>query len=409
MEGFSHKTTCRICGDDDLVQVLNLGSTPPANSYPKKENFAAEKSFPLVLYFCRTCALAQLLDVVDPEILFRDYHYVTGANPPLVEHFRRYAESAIVPRIQSRDDLVIDIGGNDGLLMSYVNSHARTLVVDPAENLAIEAKKKGVEFHSAFFTSTTADELLQKYGPARVVTANNVFAHTDPIRDVFEGVRNLLTDDGTFIFEVHWVKDLVDRKCFDVIYHEHVCFYSLHAAKRLVELSGMKVFDIEIVPTQGQSLRVYVSKDDRPVERRVADTLAVEKEAGLTDEETFRAFGRSIEANKQTLRTLLLDLKAQGKRIVGYGAPAKSCTLLNYYGIGTDILEYITDATELKQGLYTPGTHIPIVSPDILKKDTPDHIVLFAWNYADSILEREHDVRSRGSKFILIIPEVKIV
>ena len=253
MFAHTHRTTCRVCGSADLTKVLDLGATPPANAYLRKEDLdKPEPSYPLVLYFCRTCTLAQLLDVVDPAILFKDYHYLTGASTPAIEHFKDYAKNAIVPYVESKNDLVVDIGGNDGILLSFVKDAARVLNVDPADNLASLSEKNGVPFYPAFFNSATADELLEKYGHAKVVVANNVFAHIDPIRDVFKGVAKLIGDNGTFIFEVHWAKHLVEEVAYDQIYHEHLCFYSLHAAKYLIEATGMQVFDAEIVPMQGK-------------------------------------------------------------------------------------------------------------------------------------------------------------
>ena len=409
MQDYIHKTTCRVCEGADLVKVLDLGSTPPANAYLKKEDLdKPEKSYPLALYFCRTCSLAQLLDVVNPEILFKDYHFLTGASAPSVEHFKKYAEEVIKPLISSKDDLVIDIGGNDGVLLSFVKDYARVLNVDPADNLAPLSEEKGVPFYPAFFTSQTADDVLKKYGQAKVVVANNVFAHTDPIRDVFKGVAKLIGEDGTFVFEVHWNKHLIEEGAFDQIYHEHLCFYSLHAAKYLVEAAGMKVFDVQIVPMQGQSLRVYASKN-KAEKGSVNEILEIEKSAGLTDEKTFLEFGEKVSTNKEKLRTLLLGLKEQGKRIVGYGAPAKGNTLLNYYGIGPDILDYLTDTTTLKQGLYSPGMHIPIVSPEKLLTDIPDYILLLAWNFKDAILEKEKVLREKGVKFIITVPTVEVI
>jgi len=409
MRGYSHKNECRICGGRDLVKVLDLGSTPPANAYVKEADLEKfEPSYPLVLYFCRSCSLAQLLDVVHQDILFKDYHFLTSASAPSVEHFRRYAEEAIRPLTTSSDDLVIDIGGNDGVLLSFVKDYARVLNVDPADNLASISEGNGVPFYPAFFTSQTADDIRATHGEAKVVVANNVFAHTDPLRDVFEGVAKLIGDDGTFIFEVHWAKQFVEEGAFDQIYHEHLCFHSLHALRHLIESSGMKVFDVQIVPMQGRSLRVFAAKGRTPTPN-VERVLAEEKAAGLTSETTYHVFAKKIEAEKEKLLALLKKLKAAGKKIVGYGAPAKGNTLLNYYGIGPDILDYLTDTTTLKQGLYSPGRHIPIVAPERLLTDTPDYILLLSWNFKDTILEKEKALRENGVKFILTVPEVTIV
>lgn len=409
MQDYTHKAVCRVCEGTDLVKVLDLGSTPPANAYLKEEDLRKpEKSFPLALYYCRTCSLAQLLDVVDPSILFKDYHFLTGASAPSIAHFKKYAEEVIKPLITSKDDLVIDIGGNDGVLLSFVKDYARVLNVDPADNLAPISEEKGVPFYSAFFTSEIADNLIAKYGTAKVVVANNVFAHTDPLRDVFKGVAKLIGEDGVFIFEVHWQKHLLEEGAFDQIYHEHLCFHSLHALKHLAESVGMTIYDVEIVPMQGQSLRVFASKHKVPTEN-VARILKEEEMAGLTDERAHRAFAEKVEENKKKLLVLLAELKAAGKKIVGYGAPAKSTTLLNYYGVGPETLEYLTDTTPLKQGLYSPGTHIPIVSPERLQSDRPDYILLFAWNFKDYILEKEKDLRDAGVKFIITIPTVEVI
>jgi len=409
MQDYIHKTTCRICGGSDLVKILDLGSTPPANAYLKKEDLVkTEKSFPLVLYFCRTCSLAQLLDVVDPGILFKDYHFLTSASFPSVEHFKHYAKEAVLPFILSPNDLVVDIGGNDGTLLSYVKDVARVLNVDPADNLASLSEENGVPFYPAFFTSKTADDIIAKYGQAKVVTANNVFAHVDELRDVFNGVAKLIGEDGVFIFEVHWQKHFIEEGAFDQIYHEHLCFHSLHALKHLVESAGMKIFDVQIVPTQGRSLRVFAAKD-RAASPNVERILAEEKTAGMTNKNTLRSFAQKIETNKNKLIALLKELKKAGKKIVGYGAPAKGNTLLNYYGIGPDILDYLSDTTILKQGLYSPGMHIPIVSPEKLIIDQPDYILLLAWNFKDAILEKEKALREKGVKFIVTVPTVEII
>lgn len=409
MDNYKHNTQCRVCLGEDVVKVLDLGTTPPANAYLKEEQlYETEKAYPLALYFCRTCSLVQLLDVVDPEILFKNYHFLTGASQPAVEHFAEYALKTIRPFIASPDDLVIDIGGNDGILLEQVKPFARVLNVDPADNLAPLSEARGVPFYPTFFTSRVANDILRKYSTARVVTANNVFAHTDPIRDVFQGVAKLIGDDGVFIFEVHWVKHLVDESAFDQIYHEHLCFYSLHALKWLLESAGMSIFDVEVVPMQGQSLRVFTSKN-RHASERVAKLLEEEKKAGLTTERTFVDFGERIRKNKEKLRTLLVDLKKQGKKIVGYGAPAKSTTLLNYYGIGADLIDYIVDSTSLKQGLYTPGTHIPIFPPEKIHEDIPDYVIIFAWNFKDAILEKEKKLREHGVRFIIAVPDVEVI
>ncbi len=408
-KGYTHNAKCRICQGTDLVKILDLGEQPPANAYlTEKDLNKPEQKFPLVLYFCKTCSLVQLLDVANPEILFKDYHFLTSASQPSIDHFHKYATNAVLPLIKSRNDLVIDIGGNDGTLLSYLKDAARVLNVDPADNLASRSEEKGVPFYTAFFTSKTAKELIRIYGSAAVVTANNVFAHTDALRDAFKGVAELIADNGVFIFEVHWVRHLVDAGCFDQIYHEHLCFHSLHALKRLVEDVGMKIFNVEIVPMQGKSLRVYAAHNRKPLPT-VKKILDEEKRRGLTQSAVYEEFAHTVETHKTKLTGFLKDLKAKGKKIVGYGAPAKGNTLLNYYHVGTETLDYLTDSTPLKQGLYSPGMHIPIVPPERLQTDTPDYIFLLAWNFADAILEKEKGLRQKGVRFFITIPEFKVI
>lgn len=409
MRGYTHHTKCRVCLSTDLVLILDLGKTPPANAFLRKEDLHKEElHFPLAIYFCRNCTLVQLLDAVDAQILFRDYHYLSGASTPLVEHFKEYASSAIRPYIQSKEDLVIDIGGNDGVLLEFVKKFAQVLNVDPADNLRAVSEAKGVPFYNAFFGSKTVPDLLAAHGRPRIVTANNVFAHIDPIRDVFAGVASLIGDDGVFIFEVHWVKHLVEENSFDQIYHEHLCFYSLHALKYLVEKSGMKIFDVEIVSSQGKSLRVFASKD-RPASTRVDSVLAEEERAGLTTEGSYHEFATRVKENKRNVVDFILNLHKEGKRVAGYGAPAKGNTLLNFYGLGPEIISYLTDTTPLKQGLFSPGMHIPVVSPDQLRTDPPDYLLLLVWNYKDAVLKKEAALRAAGVKFIVTVPRLEVL
>ena len=406
---YVHRSTCRICESADLVEILDLGQSPLANAYVRSEALGSkEPMFPLKLHYCRNCSLAQLLDVVDSAILFKDYHFLTSASVPSVEHFKRYSQEAVKPFVTSKDDLVVDIGGNDGVLLNYVKQFARVLNIDPADNLAPLSEAKGVPFYPAFFTSSVAEDILARYGKAKVITANNVFAHTDPLRDVLKGIATLMADDGVFIFEVHWQKHFIEEGAFDQIYHEHLCFHSLHALSHLVALAGMKVFDVQIVPMQGRSLRVFAAKN-RTVHQSVARILQEEKDAKLTNEATLTSFAENVRRNRELLQTLLTTLKRAGKKIVGYGAPAKGNTFLNYYGIGPDVLDYLTDTTPLKQGMYSPGMHIPIVSPERLAIDKPDYALLLAWNFRDHILEKEKGLREQGMKFIISIPRIEIV
>jgi hypothetical protein len=233
-------------------------------------------------------------------------------------------------------------------------------------------------------------------------------AHIDDIRGVFEGVSSLLSDDGSYVFEVHWVGNLIGDGGFDQIYHEHLCYYSLLTLNRLIEDSGMHIFDVEFVPIHGKSLRVFAGKKQQKT-KAVDEVFLLEKEIGLDKTETFKKFSEKVEKNRADILDVLSRLKKEGKKIAGYGAPAKGNTLLNYVGIGPDVIDYLTDTTPMKQGLYSPGGHIPVVSPDKLISDRPDYVLLLAWNYADAILKKEAKLREDGVKFIIPVPDVRII
>lgn len=405
----THLTTCQICDHSDLVKVLDLGSMPPANNFLTKEELGGpEEKFPLVAYFCNNCHSLQLLDVVDPAILFRHYAYLTSASKPLVKHFEDMGKDMVSRFVTDKKDLVVEIGGNDAVLLGAIKDDCRTLNIEPAENVAVLSREKGIETISEFFNTALADSLLEKYGPAKVVIANNVMAHIAGMKGVFEGIKRLIGEDGAFVFEVHWVGNLLNEGGFDQIYHEHLFYHSLLALDNLVNQFGLKIFDVEMVPIHGQSMRVFVSKN-MPVQASVAAHFEHERALGLDKAETFLKFSEKVEKNKAHLIDLLRDLKAQGKNIVGYGAPAKGNTLLNYFGIDGAILDYIIDTTPLKQGMYTPGMHVEVKSPNALQEETPDYILLLAWNYADAILEKETSLREQGIKFIIPVPEVRIV
>lgn len=408
-EDFIHKTKCRICDGQDLVKILDLGEMPLANAFLREEDLLKEeRKFPLVVYFCKDCSLLQLLDVVNPEILFGHYDYCTSASRPLAEHFMCSGERLVQKFIRAKDDLVVEIGGNDGVLLSAIKDQCRTLNIEPARNIADISRQKDIETINNFFDSTLADQIIQSHGRARLIIANNVIAHIDGLRDVFAGVKNLLNNDGAFVFETHWVGNLMGEGGFDQIYHEHLCYFSLSALSFLTRQLGLEIFDVELVPIHGQSMRVYVGKNQGRSES-VDKFLAEEKRMKLGEVETFFQFARKVENNSKILRNLLIQLKGAGKTVAGYGAPAKGNTLLNYYKIDDGLVDFIIDTTPLKQGLYTPGSRIQIFSPNKLKEARPDYVLLLAWNYAEAIISNEKEFSSQGGKFIIPVPDVRVV
>ena len=407
---YIHKDTCRICKGRDLTRILSLGNHPPVDNFTDVEHLKNEKRYPLNVYFCGTCNLVQLLDVVSEEELFHgEYAYFSSASKPLVEHFRSYADDLAREQLKD-DDLVVDIGSNDGILLQHLAHRYRVLGIEPSANVAEVAREKGIETLPGFFTVDMAKKMVEKYGKAKVVTANNVFAHIDDLDEIVQGVKELLSEDGVFVSESHYLLDLVERREFDTVYHEHLCYYSVKPLQHLFKRFGMEVFDVGRVDVHGGSIRVYARlASGKPLKHSVRVLCALEEKAGLYTLERFSGFQKDVEVIRDKLVSLVRGFRKEGKIVTAYGAPAKGNTLLNFCGFTPDDLKYVTDTTPQKIGLLTPGSHIPVVSPDILKSETPDYILLLAWNYRDFILEKEKELRSRGAKFIIPIPEVEIV
>lgn len=407
---YNRKGICRVCKGHDLTGILSLGKHPPVDNFIDASRIDSEKRYPLDVYFCRTCNLVQLLDVVAEDELFHgNYAYFSSASAPLVEHFRSYAED-IKKEYARAGDLVVDIGSNDGALLQFFTDTCRVLGIEPSANVAKVAREKGIETWSGFFTVETVKKIVEKYGKAKVVTANNVFAHIDDLDEIVKGVKELLADDGVFVSESHYLLDLVDKFEFDTVYHEHLCYYSVKPLIHLFKRFGMEVFDVRRVPVHGGSIRVYARlASGKPLKNSVQELCALEEKAGLYTLRRFSGFQRDVEAIRERLVSLVRGFRKEGKKVVAYGAPAKGNTLLNFCGFTADDLSYVTDTTPHKVGLLTPGSHIPVLSPDILESETPDYILLLAWNYRDFILEKEKELRARGAKFIIPIPKVEIV
>lgn len=412
-EIIKRKETCRVCLNKQLFKVITLGSTPLANAFLTKDQLDLPEAFyPLDIYFCNRCGFIQLGHVVSPEILFKDYVYVSSTSPVFVRHFENFANEIISRFNLDKNSLIIDIGSNDGILLKPLrNLGIRVLGIEPAQQIAEIAKKEGIETIVNFFSLSLAKKIAKNKGLAKVVTATNVFAHIDDLDEVIKGTKELLSDDGVFIIEVPYLVDFLTKRYFDLIYHEHLSYWAVAPLITLFKRFNMTVFDVQKVETHGGSIRVYVKKREAsyPVQREVDKFLKREKDMRLADANTYEKFANKILENKARLTALLTKIKLQNKKIVGFGAPAKGNTLLNYFKIGTDILDYIIDDSPFKQGLYTPGTHIPVFSHQELKKDNPDYILILAWNFASSIIERFSYFLKKGGKFIIPVPQPRII
>lgn len=407
------RADCRLCGGQDLELVLSLVPTPPANAFVAPKDAAKkQETFPLDVHFCRSCGHVQLLDVVDPAELFEDYVYVSGTSPVFVKHFEDYANAVADRWKPAPGSLVVDIGSNDGTLLSFFKKKGlKVLGVDPAKAIAAEAARRGIETLTGFFTPALARKLRAERGPAAVVTANNVFAHADDLKGIAEGVRTLLAPDGVFVFEVSYLLDVVEKTLFDTIYHEHLAYHSVRPLVPFLEKAGLQMLEAERVDTHGGSLRVtaQLAGGPRRIGPSVAQLLTQEKRAGLDRPETFKKFAKDIEARKKELNALLARLKTEGKRVAGFGAPAKATTLMHHFELSSDALEFVVDDSPLKQGLLTPGLHVPVVPSSELYARKPDFALILAWNFAGAIVAKHAKFKEQGGKFIVPLPKVEVL
>lgn len=405
-------TTCIACGGGRIGDFLDLGTTALANKFLAPEDLSAnEPQFPLVVGSCLDCGHVQLTYRVPPAEMFDDYLYISSLSSTLVNHLRDLAKVIAEREKLGKDDLVVDIGCNDGtLLAGFKALGVRTLGVDPARNLQALAAKNGIESMVAYFGRSVAEEIVTAKGRASAMTATNVFPHIPDLSDVLAGADILLKPGGVFVLEAHYLGDLIERCAFDTVYHEHVSFWSLKSAITLFRRFGFEVVDIARLPIHHGQLRLFVRrKGEGKIAPTVAELLDWENRTGLTSFANLKAFAAKVQAIKTKLHSVLAQLKGKGLTVVGYGAPAKGSTLIAFLGLGAETIPWIADKSPLKQGRFTPGAHIPIVSPARIETDKPDYMLLLAWNFAEEIMEEQRAFRARGGRFILPVPDVEIV
>lgn len=410
---YHKRTICRACGSSDLKRFLELGPTPLANSFlESSDDFKSEDVYPLDVYFCGNCSLVQLLDVIDPEVLFRNYVYVTGTSQTMEIHNEEYAQTVVDFLGLDRDDLVVEIASNDGSLLKFFDKRGvKTLGIEPATNIVAIARKRGIDTLNEFFDSITAARVRNSHGPAKAVIGNNVLAHVDDTKDFLAGCKAILANKGLAVFEVPYLAELLDRLEYDTIYHEHLCYFSVTSLVRLCDEVGLSIVRIDHRSIHGGSLRIYAGSKDCYATHcdEVVNKVETERQKGLTDLDQYISFAAKVERNRQDLLELLKNLKARDESVAAYGAPAKGNTLLNYCGIGTDTIPYTVDKNPLKVGKYTPGMHIPVLEVSTLLERQPDHVLILAWNFAKEIISQQKEYQNRGGRFIIPIPKPEVV
>jgi SAM-dependent methyltransferase len=405
---------CRSCGEAGLEPVLSLGRTPLANALLTREQLEEpEPTYPLDLVLCPACGLVQITETVPPEELFADYPYFSSFSDTMVAHARELAERLVAERGLGPASRVVEVASNDGYLLQwYRAAGVGVLGIEPAANVArVAREERGIETREVFFGRDAARTLVDEGVRADVVHAHNVLAHVPDLNGVVAGMALLLAPGGLAVVEVPYVRDMIEKVEFDTIYHEHLCYFSLTALDALARRGGLRVLDVERVPIHGGSLRLMLGRaeDDAPAAPAVAALRAEERELGLHTAAPYRAFAARVEAVRRELPALLHELADAGGRLAAYGASAKGSTLLNACGIGSDLLAFAADRSTVKQGRYTPGTHLEIVPPERLLESMPDYVLLLTWNFRDEILAQQAEYRRRGGRFVVPIPRPEVV
>jgi len=404
---------CRFCGEPLTNTVVDLGMSPLCQRHIGRDELnRPEQYYPLHVFVCGSCMLVQLGEYVSPSELFDDYAYFSSFSETWLNHAEQYTHRMTERCRFNEDSFVVEIASNDGYLLQYfVELGVSVLGVEPAANVARAAIDKGVRTLVEFFGRRTAERICGDYGPADLIIGNNVLAHVPDLNDFVAGIKQLLAPGGTLTMEFPHLMQLFEQNQFDTIYHEHFSYFSFTTANRVFAAHGITLFDVEELPTHGGSLRIFGRHDTdvtRTVADNVTDLLSREQEWGVDTMLPYVAFAEKVGRTKRELLSFLIDAKRDGKRIVGYGAPGKGNTLLNYCGIGRDFLDYTVDLNPHKQGMFTPGTHIPILHPDHIRETKPDYLLILPWNITAEIMKQMDHISAWGGQFVVPIPEVAV-
>lgn len=403
---------CRVC-QQPTDEIINFGDMPIANAFISSLRQDHEFLFTLKTAFCSSCKCFQLVDQPKPEMMFHDqYPFFSSTSRSMATHFENMASNYIKNYIPNpKNAFVVELGSNDGIMLQhFAKVGISHLGIEPSQNVAAVSREKGVNAICKFFSKETAAEILKEYGPADIISSANVMCHIPDLDSVGKGVDILLKDDGILVFEDPYLGDIIAKTSYDQIYDEHIYLFSVQSVSNIFRKHGLEVFHVEPQKTHGGSMRYYLCRTNkRTIQGSVIHQLKLEEKLGLGNLETYQRFSHNCEKSRGELVTLLKRLKAEGKKVVGYAATSKSTTILNYCKIGPDLIECIYDTTPMKQGKYSPGMHIPIRSYEQFKEDKPDYAVLFAWNHAKEIFQKEKNFIENGGKWVVFVPEVKLL
>ncbi len=405
----SHRSNCRGCFYEAPVKFMEFGEMPLAGGFLTNEQIENEQKVPLDVYFCPKCGLVQILDIINPEVLFSNYFYMSSVIKSLSEHFRDYSIFLQKNYLKENGAKLLEFGCNDGVLLQYLHNqpNIEAYGIDPSKNILEIAINKGFKVWNDYFCTNSANYILSEKGEFDVITGSNVFAHIDDIHEIIKAAKILLKKNGVFIVEVHYLKDLIDSFQYDTIYHEHLCYYSVTALKNIFALHDLKIIEVQHLPMHGGGIRVVSCRNTADLEEKPEVANFLEQEKTITLKE-LQKFGKLSVNHKFSLFQFLKELKSENKKIVGYGAPGRGTILLNYAEIDNSVLDYIVDVSPLRAGKLMPGVHIPIFLPDKARQNPPDYFLVIAWNYAQSIMEQEEVLHKKGTKFIVPFPEIKV-
>ena len=406
----SKMSKCRISGSP-LSEFIDFGKMPLGNGFLRKSDFSSEYFYHMRVGFCEESKMVQLIEQPSPEKMFHDqYAFFTGTSTGMCQHFHKFSTDVLKSDLQSEKAFAVEIGSNDGTFLSaYAEAGIRHLGIEPSKNVAEVARTKGVRTISEFFSPILAEKILHSDGPANVITAANVICHIPDFNGVLEGVSILLKKGGAFIFEDPYLGDVMQKTSYDQFYDEHVFMFSAMSVAFAAAKHGLELVRVDPQITHGGSMRYTISrKGERTVEKSVEDQLTKEAEWGLDKPEAYVKFRINCEKSKNELRTMLDEMVAKGQKVVGYAATSKSTTVINYCGITASHLAYICDTTPIKHGKFSPGAHIPVLSYEVFKQDSPPCALLFAWNHAQEVMAKEANYTNHGGKWIRYVPEVTL-